>query len=53
MLRQGAAPPLSAPLCGKKYGYGGFAEFVENRFTEDTKEGKEWKFATIEVPPYS
>jgi len=31
------------------YGYGGFAEFVENRFTEDTKEGKEWKFATIEA----
>jgi hypothetical protein len=29
--------------------FGGFFEFVENRFTEDTKAGKEWKFALIEA----
>ena len=29
--------------------YAGFFDFVENRFTEFSKEGKEWKFSLVEA----
>jgi hypothetical protein len=31
------------------FGYSGFEEFLENRETEFSKEGKEWKFSVIEA----
>lgn len=29
--------------------FGGFFEYAENRFTENTKQGKEWKFSLMEA----